>query len=341
LVLAGDPSGIGPELIAKLIYRLRHHILICCRPFLIMDKRVLAQGAAIAGANTPFPIHRYCDPRSVPFFSGELALWDTKDIDPADYQLGKESALCGSVVMKQLETALDMLVAKQADALVYAPLNKQAMYLGGNQHGDELRLFAHWLSKKSGWQGTYGEINYTDGIWTTRVTSHIPLREVADSIDEERVGAAIRLADQTLRKAGITKPRLGVAALNPHGGEGGIFGHEEQDVILPAITQARQDGIDARGPYPADTIFRRLKRDLDAVITMYHDQGQIAMKLLGFNSGVTVQGGFPYPITTPCHGTAFDIAGAGRANPGPMLEAIYLAARLAGARGLPPRHALT
>ena len=139
---------------------------------------MLAQGGDRGAIS--FPIHRYCDPRSVPFFSGELALWDTKDIDPADYQLGKESALCGSVVMKQLETALDMLVAKQADALVYAPLNKQAMYLGGNQHGDELRLFAHWLSKKSGWQGTYGEINYKMAFGAASPPH--PLREVAEAL---------------------------------------------------------------------------------------------------------------------------------------------------------------
>jgi 4-hydroxythreonine-4-phosphate dehydrogenase len=140
---------------------------------------------------------------------------------------------------------------------------------------------------------------------------------------------AIVLIDQVLRTAGVGEPRLLVAALNPHGGEGGLFGNEEIEAIAPAIQQARSAGIQASGPFPADTIFVRARKGAcDAVVSMYHDQGQIAMKLMGFERGVTVQGGLPLPVTTPAHGTAFDIAGHGKANPQGLYQAFRIACRM-------------
>jgi len=333
LLLSGDPAGIGPELIAKLLTNSHRQVLACCRPLLLTDRRLVAQGAAQAGLPVP-PLTPYPDPEAVPFREAEVAFCDSGDAP--DCQPGTASAAGGRMVLGQLATALDLLLAGRADALVYAPLNKQAMHLAGSQHSDELRLLAAWLAGKSGWAGNCGEINYAKGVWTTRVTSHIALREVADSITTAGVFNAVQLADRTMRQAGLEQPRIGVAALNPHGGEGGAFGDEEERVIRPAVAQACQAGIDARGPYPADTIFRRVHRELDAVVTMYHDQGQIAMKLMGFDGGVTVSGGLPYPITTPCHGTAFDIVGSRRADAGPLLAALRLAVRLAGGTGTAP-----
>jgi Pyridoxal phosphate biosynthetic protein PdxA len=158
---------------------------------------------------------------------------------------------------------------------------------------------------------------------TTRVTSHVPLRAVADLITEDRVLDAIRLAHETLRAGGNPRPRIGVAGLNPHAGDGGIFGREEIEVIGPAVARARAQQIAADGPYPSDTVFLRARdRAFDAVVTTYHDQGQIAMKLMGFERGITIAAGLPVPVTTPAHGTAFDIAGRGIARVDAVREAL-------------------
>jgi 4-hydroxythreonine-4-phosphate dehydrogenase len=169
-----------------------------------------------------------------------------------------------------------------------------------------------------------------DGLWNARVTSHISLAEVASHITRERVLRALRLTDASMRTAGFNRPRIAVAGLNPHAGDGGNFGREEIDAIGPAVEEAAAGGIATEGPFPADTVFLRAKSGkFDAVLTMYHDQGQIAMKLMGFDRGVTLLGGFPFPICTPAHGTAYDIAGKGIANVGAARAAILLAAEMA------------
>jgi 4-hydroxythreonine-4-phosphate dehydrogenase len=188
----------------------------------------------------------------------------------------------------------------------------------------------HYFADLLGHTGLCSEINVADLLWTTRVTSHVPLRAVADLITEVAVYDAIGLIDRVMRAERGTSPRIAVAGLNPHAGEGGLLGTEEIRVIGPAVERARRDGLTVAGPFPADTLFIAARRgDFDAVVTMYHDQGQIATKLLGFERGVTLQGGLPAPIATPAHGTAFDIAGKGVANAGPIREAFWLACRMA------------
>jgi 4-hydroxythreonine-4-phosphate dehydrogenase len=173
-------------------------------------------------------------------------------------------------------------------------------------------------------------MNVLDKLWTARATSHVPFRQVSALLTRERVEKAIGLAHRTLRRAGYQRPRIAVAALNPHGGEGGLFGDEELTIIRPAIEEARAAHILADGPFPADTIFlRAVAGHYDAVVNMYHDQGQVATKLLGFNKGVTITAGLPVVFTTPAHGTAFDIVGKGVADPGALTAALRLAARLA------------
>ncbi|MDB5592969.1 4-hydroxythreonine-4-phosphate dehydrogenase PdxA, partial [Enterovirga sp.] len=185
--------------------------------------------------------------------------------------------------------------------------------------------------------GPASEFNILDGLWNARVTSHVPLSAVAGMITEERVLRGLRLTDASLRDAGIAAPRIAVAGLNPHAGDGGNFGHEDDDIIRPAVETARGEGIGAEGPFPADTVFVRATRGaFDAVLTMYHDQGQIAMKLIGFERGVTLLGGFPIPICTPAHGSAYDISGQGIAHPGATRAALLLAARMAARRAATP-----
>ena len=190
-------------------------------------------------------------------------------------------------------------------------------------------MFAH-LTKHAGF---FGEMNVLDNKWMSRVTSHVSLKTALEQITTQRIEDALELADATMRGAGIANPRIAVAALNPHGGENGLFGREEIEIIAPAVANARKRGIECRGPFPADTVFLKAFGDeFDGVLTMYHDQGQIATKLKGFNRGVTVSGGLATVFTTPAHGTAFDIVGKGVATTGALEQAVRLAARLAGSR---------
>ena len=173
-------------------------------------------------------------------------------------------------------------------------------------------------------------------MWNCRVTSHIPIAEVASAITVEGILTELELADRCLREAGFDNPRIAVAGLNPHGGDGGNFGRDEITTIEPAVKAAQARGFNALGPYPADTVFVRARRgDFDAVLTMYHDQGQIAMKLMGFDRGVTLLGGFPFPICTPAHGTAYDIVGRGVANLGASRAALLLAAQMVAKQKIP------
>jgi 4-hydroxythreonine-4-phosphate dehydrogenase len=190
-------------------------------------------------------------------------------------------------------------------------------------------MFANLL----GHQGYFSEMNVLDGQWMSRVTGHQSLREALDGINPESITDAIKLADRMMRKAGVATPRIAVAALNPHAGEGGLFGRDEIEMIRPTVEAAAKSGIACSGPFPADTVYiRAFAGEFDSVVAMYHDQGQIATKLRGFNRGVTVTAGLDTVFTTPSHGTAFDIVGKGVAKIGALESAVRLAAQLATVR---------
>jgi 4-hydroxythreonine-4-phosphate dehydrogenase len=227
-----------------------------------------------------------------------------------------------------------LALAGELDAVCFAPLSKAGLHQGGWKYPDEHQMFAAWNRH----QGFFGEMNVIEQFSTFRVTSHVALRRALDMITPERITAAIRLADDTLRAAGVATPRIGVAALNPHCGENGLFGDEEIRVIRPTVDALRQEGIQCTGPVSSDAIFlKALRGEFDGVVMMYHDQGQIATKLLGFNKGVTVTAGLRTVYTTPAHGTAFDIVGQGRADTGALEQAVRIAARMAAARLRQPR----
>jgi 4-hydroxythreonine-4-phosphate dehydrogenase len=305
-LLLGDPTGIGPEVVAKLLSSAdtlaRGEVLV------IGDRRQYRRGFEIAG---------------LPEVEIHFEEYGAAD---AEYPIGKVSAAAGEYCLGSLRLAIDAMRAGRVDTVVYAPLNKQAMKVSGMAHEDELHYFASLL----GYSDTISEINVCGDLWTSRVTSHVPLSAVAGLVTVERICAVTRLLHQALVSAGIRTPRIAVAAINPHAGEGGLFGTEEMTTIGPAVEQLRNSGVSAIGPLPADTLFIAARRgDYDGVVTMYHDQGQIALKLLGFERGVTVSGGLPFPITTPAHGTAFDIAGKGIADVRAMKEAFAIACRMA------------
>jgi 4-hydroxythreonine-4-phosphate dehydrogenase len=319
-LLLGDACGIGPEIVAKLLAS--DALDGALATVVIGELRILARAQAIVGSAVPLPEIERLDQLE----AGAPALLAGPPIDPEDAPTGAVSEAAGKAVLDTFRMALGLAQAGELDAICFAPCNKQAMHMGGLELEDELKYFVEVLD----FYGHVGEVNATDELATTRVTSHVPLRAVADLITEDGVLRAIRLARDTLQRAGKAHPRIGVAGLNPHAGDGGIFGREEIDVIEPAVERARAEQIAVSGPYPSDTVFLRARDGaFDAVVTMYHDQGQIAMKLMGFERGITIHAGLPFPITTPAHGTAFDIAGQGIARVEGLAQAYRAACRMA------------
>lgn len=324
-LMLGDATGIGPEISAKVLASgfLRER----ARVVVIGDARVLALGASDAGVNLAW--RAYARVEEIDWTNAAVPMIDLKNLDPSRLTRGQVDPESGRVTGETLKYMVDLALAGRLDGICFAPLNKAGLNLGGWKYPDEHQMFAAWV----GHRGYFGEMNVLKGLWTSRVTSHVPLRRVPELLTIERVCAAIRLAHTTLHRVGVTAPRIAVAALNPHGGEGGLFGDEEITIIGPAAAAARADGIRADGPFPADTIFlKAFGGQYDSVVSMYHDQGQIATKLTGFNQGVTVTAGLAAVFTTPAHGTAYDIVGQNKANTGALEHALDLCARLAASR---------
>jgi 4-hydroxythreonine-4-phosphate dehydrogenase len=261
--------------------------------------------------------------------SDSIPVVDLGNLDPAQLERGRISETSGRVCGDTLKSMIALALTGGLDGISFAPLNKAALHRGGWAFHDEHQMFAKLTSHA----GFFGEMNVIPEFATFRVTSHVALREAVNMITPERIENALRLADSTLRAMGYDPPRIGVAALNPHCGENGLFGDEEIRIIRPTLEKLEREGIKATGPLSSDTIFLRAKRgEFDGVVMMYHDQGQIATKLRGFNRGVTVTAGLDTVFTTPAHGTAFDIVGKGAASTGALENAIRLAAQLAGRR---------
>lgn len=310
----GDFSGIGPELAARLL----------------AEPQTLAQ-AQISVLVSPGELQRAADAAGVTIPVGDepglghVHLVGSRHQD-VDVPLKQVSLAAGRRVMSDLEQALDMFGEGAADSIMFLPLNKSALHDAGMHEEDELR----WFAKRLDFGGFTSELNFAPGLTTARVTSHIPLSEVSRNISARGVRDATILLNEVIKGTGVERPRIAVAALNPHAGENGQFGREEIDHIAPGVELAREvDGIEASGPFPCDTVFIKAQRgDFDGVVTMYHDQGQIAMKLMGFDQGVTVQGGLPVPIATPAHGTAYEIVGQNKALMGPTQRAFEIAVGL-------------
>ncbi len=321
-LVMGDPAGISPELAAKLLSQ--DDIRTSARIVIFGDRRILDGGAKVAGVT--LDIDMVASEEQVPAGAAGPILIDLKNLDPADVTIGAPTLTGGRFATENFRRALQYAAAGRAHGVVFMPFNKKAMRLAYPGYDDEIRFIADVLKLDC----PAREFNVLDALWNARVTSHIPLSAVAAEISKDLILRNLALADTCMRAAGFARPRIAVAALNPHGGDGGNFGREEIDIIEPAVREAVQRGYAAVGPFPADTVFVRAKRgECDAVLTMYHDEGQIAMKLMGFDRGVTYVGGFPFPICTPAHGTAYDIARRGIANIGASRQAMLLAIRIA------------
>jgi 4-hydroxy-L-threonine phosphate dehydrogenase PdxA len=315
----GDPAGIGPELVARLLAQ--PYVRVQAKVLLIASGASVDAGIAAAGETFEVADERTSDYRP--------ALVEWRGLNAPAFPLGQATAENGRFMLEGLAAGVALVRGGLADALCFAPLNKSALRAGGMRQPDEM----HWFADLLAWTGPCVEFNVLDDLWTSRITSHVPLKDVAGLLTVHAVAEGIGLLYRGLQGAGKAAPRIAVCALNPHGGDGGNFGREEIEVIEPGVRRAREQGCPAEGPFPADTIFVRARGGAyDGIVTMYHDQGQIAMKLLGFERGVTIQGGLPIPITTPAHGTAYEIAGQGKANVGAMQNAFLLACRMVETR---------
>lgn len=321
-VTFGDASGIGPELVAKLL--LRPEAREAAQILIVGDAWVLQDGERVAGQSAPIQVvHDWKAARSG---DGTPMFLEVETVAKGDITPGTVAEAAGRGARTALTACLEAVKRGDIDAICFAPLNKQAMKKGGMHFEDELHFFADWFGVKD----YFCEFNTLGTLWTSRISSHISLADIPKYVTKDRIKAAAKLTYATLKNAGFETPRVAVAALNPHGGDGGTCGREEIDVIEPAARELNAEGLPIEGPYPADTIFLKARDGLlDSIVTMYHDQGQVAIKLMGFSRGVTVQGGLPVPITTPAHGTAFDIVGQGKANAEAMTQAFLLAAKMA------------
>lgn len=311
-VMLGDRYGVGPELVARLVSTLDlpEHV----SGVAVGDPAVWAAAGGVVGAGELPVVETLGDARP-----GWAFLPRPTPI--ATSPMGRVSAEAGREVLAILSFLAEAALSGQIDGIVYAPLNKQAMKAAGHAAGDELEFLNEHLPGK----GLTGEINILDRLWTSRVTSHVPLGKVAPLITRQRVDAGIDLLDLSLKRSGVPAPRLAVAALNPHAGEGGAFGMEEIEVLTPAIAAANSRGLNIAGPFPSDTVFPRALGGLfDGIVTMFHDQGQIALKLIGLGKGITLLAGLPVPVATAGHGTAYDIAGTGKARPDGLIAATRL-----------------
>jgi 4-hydroxythreonine-4-phosphate dehydrogenase len=289
------------------------------------DRRVLALGETHAGVTLDIAVQT--EPPAPGSVTGHVFV-DLAHFDPSGLKLGEVSKAGGASAIANFRAALKFASDGGARAVTFTPFNKAAMRLAHPSYEDEIVF----LNEELEFSGTPSEFNILPGLWNARVTSHVPISGIAELITKDNVLANLEMTAECLRAAGVANPRIAVAGLNPHAGDGGNFGREEIDVIEPAVAEGKARGIACDGPFPSDTVFLRAKRgDFDAVLTMYHDQGQIAMKMMGFDAGVTLLGGYPFPVCTPAHGTAYDIAGKGIADLGATRNAMLLAARMAGA----------
>ena len=320
-LIIGDAAGVGPEIISKLAARKFYDDY--CRPIVLGDARILQMGATAAGVTVPMQVISKVEEAT---WENGIPVLDQKNMDPAKITYGELNVESGKMCLDLLELAVRLYQEKKIHGFCFGPFNKSAMIQAGCTFESEHHFLAHLF----GHTGPFGEINVLEDLWTTRTTSHIPIKEVSANLTVNSIMRAIRLAYTTLKAAGIEKPRLGLAALNPHAGEHGKCGREEIDVITPAIEEACKMGIDVTGPYSSDILFiKAFDGDFDGVVTMYHDQGQIALKLRGFDQGITIAGGLPAPIVTCAHGTAYDIAGKGVVKTSAFENAVKMASRMA------------
>lgn len=318
-ITMGDASGIGPEIIVKALQNAE--VQNIARAIVIGDARIMKSALKFAKGQ-PLEVNAVKNVREARFLRGLMDVLDLGNLEPSKIKTGQICAPCGKAAVEYLEKAIKLAMNNEVDAIATAPINKEAIRKAGYKFAGHTEILAKRTRTKH-----YAMMFVSAPFWVMLVTTHLPLKEVSKAINKKKVLQTIKLANEFLYNIRGKKPKIGVAGLNPHAGEGGIFGNEEKKAIKPAVEEAKKMGINVKGPISPDGIFYLANVGLfDIVIAMYHDQGLIPLKLLSFNRSVNVTVGLPIIRTSVDHGTGFDIAGKGWANPTSLIEAIKVAA---------------
>src|SRR5918997_2774294 len=319
-VTMGDPAGIGPEIVPRAFAEEGRDR----RALVIGDPGILERAAKLLGLE--IGVEEISEPEEAALEPGAVDVLAVGEV-PEDLPFGELDARAGDAAFRYLERATHLASAGRVGAIATAPLNKEAMHLAGHNYPGHTEILAELTSTED-----YAMMLVTDELKVIHVSTHVSLREAIERVRPERELAVMRLAHDALRKLGVDNPRVAVAGLNPHAGENGLFGTEDSERIAPAVEEAREQGIEASGPWPPDTVLMRARRgEFDVVVVQDHDQGHIPLKLMGFDTGVNVTVGLPFFRTSVDHGTAFDIAGTGKADHASMRAALDLGRKLSAA----------
>jgi 4-hydroxythreonine-4-phosphate dehydrogenase len=308
-ITIGDPAGIGPEIVLKSL--LSEEVSRICKPLIIGSRSVVLEAS---------------ETLKIPFAQGEYDILDPGEIRDREFAKAKVTAEGGNDSIAYIKKAAELAMLKVVDAIVTAPINKEALGMAGCKWPGHTEMLAELSGTKD-----FAMVLCGGPIKVILVTIHTALRNVPDMITKKRVLKTIIMANKTCTLMGLAKPRIAVAGLNPHSGEAGILGSEEMDEIYPAVREAQEMGIPVSGPYPPDTLFHKIYNgEFDITVCMYHDQGLIPLKMIAMDTGVNMTVGLPFIRTSPDHGTAYDIAWKGTANPSSMIEAIKMAVQFGG-----------
>ena len=319
-ITMGDPSGIGPEIILK---SFENSEIRNSRIIVIGDYNVM-QAASNMLKIKAFKLNRIYNVQDSLFESGVLNILDLHLVNMNELHPGKVQAVSGNTAFECIRKAVKLSENKDIDAIVTAPLNKEALHLAGHKYPGHTEILASLAGTKD-----YAMLLYEKKLSVIHISTHISLLEAINGLRRKRIEKVIEIGNEVMKKLCAGEPRIAVAGINPHAGENGMFGNEEINEIIPAVKRMKAKGLNVEGPLPPDTVFlQSLNGKYDLVVAMYHDQGHIPLKLIGFYNGVNVTAGLPFIRTSVDHGTAFDIAWKGKANENSMVEAIKLSIKL-------------
>ncbi len=331
-ITMGDPAGIGPEIVARALSDRESYEK--CRPIVTGDAGVMRKAVSLLGL--PLQVNAVSSVDDALFEFGTIDVYDLKCLDAETLVYGKVSAACGHAAFVSIRKAIDLAMSGDVDATVTAPLNKEALHLAGHNFDGHTEIYATFTHTKK-----YAMLLADDRLRVIHVSTHVPLRKACDLVKKDRIIEVTELIDDACRQFGIEHPRIGIAGLNPHSSDNGLFGDEEALEIIPAVDELRRRGFDVAGPVPPDTLFAKAKcGQFDGCVAMYHDQGHIPFKVIGFNwnaetgkmdsvKGVNITLGLPIIRVSVDHGTAFDVAGRGIASEDALLVSIDYATRMA------------
>ena len=331
-ISVGDPAGIGPEITARALSL--PEIYGLCRPLVVAEAEMVRE--AIQFSKLSLKTHTVPSPKEGLYQFGTIDLLDLKNVDGKSVRHKTISAEYGRASFEYVKKVIELAMVKEIDATVTGPISKEAVNLAGFHYSGHTEIYADLTRTKD-----YAMMLAHDQFRVIHVSTHVSLREACDRVKKDRVYRVIMLGYNAVKRLGVENPKIAVAGLNPHAGEEGLFGREEIEEIEPAIRQTQKEGLDVEGPIPPDTVFSKMQGgQYDLVVVMYHDQGHIPTKLIGFQyddktktwgsmSGVNITCGLPIIRVSVDHGTAFGKAGEGRANPESMIQAIKIAAKLA------------